>query len=197
MHTILMQELGLFRGPQGSIATLTQPATDWVDLTGYTDVVAYLDAKQTDNGGGTSVQLAYQTSGVMDEGMFQTVATATGLGNTVSVTVMLKDALTVPLGRWLRWQLTTTGVPTTGPWHCCFRILLCCNPKGSKRKMVHPAGSIVQSPVPGIPLHMQPGAYGAGSGAPTAPRMGAPAYAGNANTRPHAAGSAPWAKPGR
>jgi hypothetical protein len=166
MYCFIMQPWQTIRS-SSAVASVTQTENCWLDLTPYQDIVAWLEVKEVSVGGGTNVQMAYQTSPTKDDSLFQAVVTAFNVATGVTTTVMLKDSVTgVPLCRWLRWQLTVTGTPTS-TWDATFRIFIAANvvgrggrPKAARGAMVvrpptssGPAG--LSSLGSSAPLHVQ------------------------------------------
>lgn len=119
MHSFTLQELVCVRGGTGQ-SSITQDEPGWLDLADYHDVVIW--ANFTSFSGAPS--LLIQTSPTKDEFFFQTIATITpALGTSVSQ-VLLWSA-TIPLARYVRWQLT--GTPT---YDATFRVAVAANAEG-------------------------------------------------------------------
>jgi hypothetical protein len=140
-------------------------------------------------GGGTNVQMAYQTSPTKDDSLFQAVTAAFNVATGATVTAMLKDTTSVSLSRWLRWQLTVTGSPSSS-WDATFRILVAANVvgRGGRAKAMAavspttrsaassgPAGEA--SSAPSVPLHAQASGSAAGTGLMVPGPAGAAYYA--------------------
>jgi hypothetical protein len=163
MFCFVMQPWKAIRGST-TITTVTQSESCWLDLTPYQDVVAWLEVKQVSPNGGTNVQMAYQTSPTKDETLFQAVTAAFNMATGVTTTIMLKDAATVSLSRYLRWQLSVTGTPT-GPWDATFRIFIAANVIGRGRPATLTAAvATTGSTPPTPPLHTQAPQGGSGGG---------------------------------
>jgi hypothetical protein len=122
---------------------MTQADAMWFDMSAFQDVVAWLDVKEVNAGGGTAaIQLAYQTAPIKDESLFVAVTTAISpLATGLTVTRMLKNFTTNPPTRWLRWQLTVTGTPTSA-WDATFRIIASANSPPC-RQMMMPARPVL------------------------------------------------------
>jgi hypothetical protein len=163
MYCYVMQPWITIRGQSSTIPSITQSENCWLDLTAFQDIVAWLDCKEVAAGtGGTNVQMAYQTSPTKDDSLFVPVTAAFNVATGVTTTVMLKDVVTNPLCRWLRWQLTVTGTPTT-PWDTTFRVFIAANVVGKGRPSAAASLKTRQAPPvasPSAPLHQQPGLLG-------------------------------------
>jgi hypothetical protein len=124
MHGFILQDWTTIRGG-GSVTTVTQQETDWLDLAPYQDVVFWIDVKEV-----TSTATLYlQTSPTLDDSFFQSmaagVARAAAAAPTVLPLLMASTSTTVPLARYVRWQIVGT---TT--WDATFRIALAANSPG-------------------------------------------------------------------
>jgi hypothetical protein len=108
-----------------SVTTITQSESQWLDLTGFEDIITWLEVKNLTPGGGTGVTLQYQTSPTKDEALFAGTAAAFAMTTGVTVTKALMSAATVPLARWLRWQLGSGGA--TASWDATFRLWIAAN----------------------------------------------------------------------
>lgn len=126
MYSFMLNNWTTIRGAT-TVGSITQSQSAWLDLSGFQDIVAWLDVREANAGGGTAVTLTYQTSPTADEILFAPLTTAVTLtSGSVTVTKMLASAATVPIGRWLRWQLAVTGVPTLA-WDATFRVWIAAN----------------------------------------------------------------------
>ena len=108
-----------------SVTTITQSESQWLDLTGFEDIVTWLEVKNLTPGGGTGVTLQYQTGPTKDEALFAGTAAAFVMTTGVTVTNALMSAASVPLARWLRWQLGSGAA--TASWDATFRIWVAAN----------------------------------------------------------------------
>jgi len=140
MYSFLLQDwITIRRASSGT--SVTQSEDCWLDLTGFQDIVAWLDVKSFTASGAT-VQVAYQSATTKDEAFFlgltsPIVITQTGL----NVTAIRKDTTATPLARWLRWQLSISGSPTA-TWDATFRIFISANCIGSlKQRSAHTSQS--------------------------------------------------------
>jgi hypothetical protein len=88
------------------VFTVTQSASGWLDLGGYEDLVFFLDVRQADTG----IRLNYQTAPAAEEASFSTMLS---IPPDVTVGVRSNTVLgaysPVPVSRYVRWQLTSTG----------------------------------------------------------------------------------------
>jgi hypothetical protein len=114
-----------------SVTSITQSESQWLDLTGFEDIVLWLDCKNaTLPTGATHVTLQYQTSTTKDESLFANVLGAAinldVIAGTVQVSKVLSSAASIPLARWLRWQLAVTGAPTAA-WDATLRVWVAAN----------------------------------------------------------------------
>ena len=114
--------------------TLIQTETDWVSFQAFSDIVLWLEVRGVVvSTGGTAVQMIYETAPAKDESLFKEMVTAFTM--TASATpdvksVILSQAPSVPLARWVRWKLKLTGSPTAGDWGATFRLHAVANPSG-------------------------------------------------------------------
>ena len=137
-----------------SVTSITQSEAQWLDLRGFEDFVAWLEVKQaTVPTGSTHVTLTYLTSPTKDEVLFLpvllaggTVAsvvldTVAGSNPPVAITSATKENAVRPLARWLRFQLSVDGTPSTS-WNATFRIWVAANigatPKQLRGRMPAP-----------------------------------------------------------
>jgi hypothetical protein len=155
MYTFLAQPWITIRG-QTTVTTITQSERCWLDLTPYQDLTAFLECKEVSAGGGTNVQIAYQSAPTKDEPLFLPIVAAFNLVTGATPTVMLKDLVSTPISRWFRWQLTVTGSPSSA-WDATFRLWLSANVVGKGHTAaVVAAMSQPGSAQPSVPLHLQP-----------------------------------------
>jgi hypothetical protein len=108
-----------FNGGNGSIISITQGESGYVDLADYDDLVLYLDVREFTTG--ATMSMSYQTAVSSDDASFVTMVGpfAISAATTPVVTRILAAYAAVPLARYVRWQLTTTVI---GTWDVCFRI---------------------------------------------------------------------------
>jgi hypothetical protein len=121
MHAFILQEWTTIRG---GVTTVTQGEDGWLDLTPYQDLVFWVDVREAT--GTPSITL--QTSPTKDESLFTAVVAATTISASATP-VVIKATLsgaTVPVARYLRWQLN--GTPT---WDATLRVLIAANSPGA------------------------------------------------------------------
>jgi hypothetical protein len=123
MKCFLLQDWVDISGPAGT--TVTQSEGGWLDLSGYRDVVAWLDVRQVTS----TPNLLFQTAVTKDDSLFTTAATLRGPGTGVTLTTVLQDTATVPVARWFRWQLQPAGAN----WDLMFRIWLAASCPGRRK----------------------------------------------------------------
>jgi|ERR1700722_11958441 len=120
MRCFEMQDWVTIRGASSaSQATTIQSEHQWLDLAKYSDVVLWTEIKEATLGSGT-VDISFETAPSKDESLFsQAVAPFLATAGTVTASVVHRDTATVPLGRWLRWKITS-GAGTA--WDVVFRV---------------------------------------------------------------------------
>jgi hypothetical protein len=148
MQSFLLQDWVTIRSAS-SLTIVTQSEDCWLDLSGFQDVVAWLEVKNFTSSGAT-VQLAYQSAATKDEAFFLALASALSIAQGLTITTVRKDTTATPLARWLRWQLSVSGSPTA-TWDATFRIFIAANAIGSKRAAA--TGPAFGSG-PSTPLHL-------------------------------------------
>jgi hypothetical protein len=120
-HSFLMQDWLLLEST--SAVAITQPENGWLDLSDYQDVTFFLLVNQTT----ATTTISYQTSPDKTDAIFQNMVPAVTLtsGTSPIVTQVLMLSATVPLARYVRWQIT-------GPnnWSASFRIVVTANAPG-------------------------------------------------------------------
>ncbi len=123
MHAFMLQDWTTIRG---SVTTVTQGEDGWLDLTAYQDLVFWVDCRE--QSGSSAPTIAFQTSPTKDESLFTSIVTATTLAASATPTVVkaLLASATVPIARYLRWQLTGPS----GTWDATFRVLVAANSPG-------------------------------------------------------------------
>lgn len=121
MHTFILQDWITTRGNNN---TITQSESEWLDLTQYQDVVVWVDVREMTG----TVTMTLQTAPTKDEAFFAvgTLATPTLTVGTATITKVLMSGATVPLSRYVRWQLTSAGAP----YDLTFRVMVSANAPG-------------------------------------------------------------------
>ena len=143
MHGFVLQDFTTIRG-SSTTTTITQSESEWVELSAYEDLVAWIDIREVTLGSGTNVQVNLQTAPIKDEYLFVTMEssplTVTAALTAPSVRKILLSQATggsgapIPLGKFLRWQLVANGSPSAS-WDLTFRIACCANAVGTARSL--------------------------------------------------------------
>jgi hypothetical protein len=122
MHAFILQEWITIRG---SVTTVTQGEDGWLDLTAYQDLVFWVDCREVT---GTTPAISFQTSPTKDDSLFTNVIASANLAaaSTPAVTKALLASATVPVARYLRWQITGPA----GTWDATFCVLIAANSPG-------------------------------------------------------------------
>lgn len=127
METKILQDWTTIRG-DSTVTSITQSASDWLDVSQYQDVTFFLLVREATGGGGFAPSVRYQTAPLKDERLFTTMTSGTG-GAGVTVTSVLTSTFVtntaVALGAWLRWQVVPTGATST--WDITFRVVVALN----------------------------------------------------------------------
>jgi hypothetical protein len=137
MHAFVLQDWITIRGGSG-ITQINQSEHEWHSLDGYQDLLAWIDVREITLGTGpTFIQFNLQTAPLKDEILFVnmettplTLAAALAAPSVRKVILSNSATYTVPLGKFVRWQLVTGNSSPTAAWDATFRILLCANPLG-------------------------------------------------------------------
>ena len=130
MYGYTIQDWITIRGAT-TIQQINMAEPDWVGFSAFEDIVFWLDVREvTIPLSAGTVNVGYQTAPAKDEILFVNMATPVAISAalaTPSITkVLLSQNPTVPLARWVRWQLNTSGTPTQ-TWDITFRILAAAN----------------------------------------------------------------------
>jgi hypothetical protein len=123
VKSFLMQDWVDVSGSAASTVTQSEPF--WLDLSGYRDVVAWLDVRESSN----SPSVVLQTSPTKDDLFFVTAATLTGAGMPLTTTTILQETASVPLARWVRWQASLA----VSAWDISFRLWIAASCPGRRR----------------------------------------------------------------
>jgi hypothetical protein len=130
MQGFLLQPWTTVRATAGSVLSLTQDEEEWLDLSSYADAAFWVDVWDVVLPSGSSptpqVYLTLQTSPTRDESCFMPIAgplilNANTVSNVASLIKSVRGTSTVPLARWVRWQLTVPS-SSSGSWGLTFRI---------------------------------------------------------------------------
>jgi hypothetical protein len=137
MHSLLLQNWITVLG-QSTIAVVTQTETEWLDLRGYQDIVAWTEVKEFTPSSGLSIPaILYQTAPTKDDTLFFNMTAQAQVQLGVTTTLMLKPsgAGFPPCARWLRWQLSMSGGLA---WDVTFRIWIAANRIGGRGRVSEP-----------------------------------------------------------
>ena len=130
MDGILVQDWTTIR-VTGATSTVIQAEENWVDIDSYGDLVFWLEVSNLLLGGGTAVQLAYETLPSKDESLVRSLSTfSLSAAATPHITKVLDGIATELPAAWLRWKLSALGSPS-GEWGATFRIHCAGLPRGS------------------------------------------------------------------
>lgn len=127
MHTFVLTDWITVRGNNN---TINQSESEWLDLTQYEDLTFWIDVKEVT---GAAVTLNIQTSPTKDESLFASISSnatlAAGIINpgTGAVGKCLMSTATIPVARYVRWQLTSAN----NPFDATFRIFISANAPGA------------------------------------------------------------------
>jgi hypothetical protein len=126
MHTFILQDWTTIRGGGSGTITITQHEVEWLDLGDYQDVAFWIDVKEA-TVSPNQPTLTLQTAPTKDESFFQPMLSGLALTGSGTPTVLsaFMTAVSVPLARYLRWQLSGTAT-----WDATFRIVVAANAPG-------------------------------------------------------------------
>jgi hypothetical protein len=145
MHCFLFTNWVTVRASSSpAILQVTQGEEDWIDLSAYQDLVAWVDIRELTLPvpAGGNLFLDFQTAPVLDDAYFTSLINTTGgitlaAAGSPTVVRMTKDNTLVPLSKWLRWRLNTNNVTPTQTWDVTMRIWLAAS--YSQAAPAHPA----------------------------------------------------------
>ena len=154
MVPFLLQDWLTLQGPSlAGSSPITQSEFAWLDMSGYLDLVTWLQVSEISAG---NYYCAFQTAPTKDESLFTamndvSVATGTPMALGVQVGVYLRDTALCPLSQWLRWQIIP---PASTAWNMTFRIWVSANAPGglAREHAAGAAGASAGGPswVPGV-----------------------------------------------
>lgn len=129
--TRVLQDWTTIRGAS-SIAGINQGESEWLDTSQYQDVTFWLLLRDVTLGGGTALNLIYQTAPIKDDRLFVSLGSVSLASASLSVptttaiiTTRFTSNTTVGLAAWLRWRLVPTGA--TSSWDATFRVIAAFN----------------------------------------------------------------------
>jgi hypothetical protein len=129
MYGFVLQDWITVRGTNA--VQFNQNESDWINLSGFQDIVFWIDIREFTTAGTLSFFL--QTAPTKDEVLFQTMpAGGTASSFTVAVAspivplpkVILASSPAVPLATWVRWALANSAASA---WDITFRVLASAN----------------------------------------------------------------------
>ena len=124
MYSFVLQDW-ITVGATGA-GTVIQTEKDWLDMSAFQDVVAWLDVREVS--GGPAPTLRFETAPAKDDFLFVGMgATPTTLvaASTPLIVQLLMGSAAVPIAQFLRWKVV--GAAT---WDATFRILVAANAPG-------------------------------------------------------------------
>jgi hypothetical protein len=128
MKAFVLQDWVTVRGVT-AITQIIQNEANYAALDQFQDVVVWLQVPEVTTGGGT-ITMNLETAPLKDESLFTAmtncnIAVSSGsLTPTIKSNILAASGNNVPLSRWVRWRITSSGA---GSWDMTFRILLCAN----------------------------------------------------------------------
>lgn len=109
-------------------ASVIQGEKDWLDMSPFQDVVAWVDIRNVTPTNMPFLKL--ETAPAKDESLFTFMGSGAGLamvgGTAPTVLQFLMGSATVPIAECLRWKITGGAVA----WEATFRILVAANAPG-------------------------------------------------------------------
>ena len=130
MYSFVLQDWTTVGGAAGS--TVIQGEKDWLDMSPFQDIVAWIDVRNATTGNPPSLKL--ETAPSKDESLFMYMGSGTGItmvassppDYTPTVVQYLMGSATVPVAECLRWKIIGGAVT----WQATFRILVAANAPG-------------------------------------------------------------------
>ena len=142
MHGFVLQDFVTIRGGSG-LGTVTQSEHEWLSLDGYEDLIVWVDVRECTTANASWIQVNLQTAPIKDEYLFVNMeaspltVTASALTAPSIRKIIMSQNPSVPLGRFVRWQLVTAnGASVNATWDMMFRIMGCANPMGGGGGMI-------------------------------------------------------------
>ena len=126
MYSFVLQDWTTVGGAAGS--TVIQGEKDWLDMSPFQDIVAWIDVRNATTGSPPLLKL--ETAPSKDESLFMYMGSGAGIamvGSSMPTVVQyLMGSATVPIAECLRWKITGGAVT----WQATFRILVAANAPG-------------------------------------------------------------------
>lgn len=117
MESFVLQDWVTIRGAVG-VASVTQGADSWLDITDHEDLIFYVEVKELTN----APVLNYQTSPTRQDTSFLPLVTPFTMASGLRIdTALFAYALTPP-ARQVRWKLTSSNTGLT--FDATFRIFV-------------------------------------------------------------------------
>jgi hypothetical protein len=135
MYGVTLQDWISFQDAASS-NTIIQVEDDWLDTSGYQDIVLWTQTGSLNVPNPDVVTISFESAPVKDDTAFLSMGSITLSGTTpgVTVTPVLMSTAVGPsspvpaLARWVRWKITTSSV--TSLWVASFRIFASLNGPG-------------------------------------------------------------------
>jgi len=102
-------------------ASVTQSELLWLDVGDFRDIVFWLETRGVLVPLNSIISIYFETSPTKDEGLFQSVASASGEGMSNLAILRALEVNNVALSKWVRWRLAISPTPGT-EWGATFRI---------------------------------------------------------------------------
>lgn len=126
MYSFVLQDWITVGGAAG--ASVIQGEKDWLDMSPFQDVVAWIDVRNAPISNQPSIKL--ETAPSKDESLFTFMGSGAGItmaaSATPTVVQYLMGSAAVPIAECLRWKITGGAVA----WEVTFRILVAANAPG-------------------------------------------------------------------
>lgn len=126
MYSFVLQDWTTVGGAAGS--TVIQGEKDWLDMSPFQDVVAWIDVRYATLTNTPFIKL--ETAPSKDESLFMFMGAGTGIAMvgspTPTVVQYMMGSATVPVAECLRWKIIGGAVA----WEATFRILVAANAPG-------------------------------------------------------------------
>jgi hypothetical protein len=127
MYSFVLQDWITVSGPNGT-QPLIQNESDWLDLSAFQDVVAWIDVQETKPP--TPPTLFIETAPAKDDTLFLPMGPSAGYTMTAGpapvIVQLLAGSCPIPLATFLRWRI----IGVAGGWDACFRIIIAANAPG-------------------------------------------------------------------
>lgn len=126
MYSFVLQDWINITAPTS--ASIIQNEDDWLDMSPFQDVVAWVDVRAV-NLVGAAPKLFLETAPSKDEVLFKPMSTAgytMAVAGSPTVLQFILGSADVPVAQCLRWRVTGQG----SNWDVTFRILIAANAPG-------------------------------------------------------------------